>query len=321
MILILERVKTGLKKRKVKVFLLFLLFATLAWLIDNLSQTVISNTTFALEYVNAPEDFLLEKAPKKTIDVRLKALGFQFMGFEIRKRKVQIDLSQINVKDSTYYILPKIYRKQIESQLSKRMEMLEMENDTLFIDLTPLISKRVPVLSRTNIDLTTNYMLEDGVLIFPDYVIIKGPKNEVDTIYSIRTSYVDLPNVSSDFSQKTPLLLPKELKKTSVTPNSVIVSGKVYRFSEKVFSVPVKMINVPEDVKVRMFPDHVNVLCQGKIDALKDLKIIDLKVVVDYDKIEAANENRLEVELDSFPKNLSKATLLTKEIEFILRRQ
>ena len=105
--MIIERIKTGLKKRKVKVFLLFLLFSTVAWLIDNLSESFVSNTTFALEYVNTPEEFLLTKKPKSSIDVRLKAIGFQFVGFEIRKRKVQIDLSKVNVKNGRYYILPK----------------------------------------------------------------------------------------------------------------------------------------------------------------------------------------------------------------------
>ncbi|MFT5738230.1 MAG: hypothetical protein ACI9SG_002582, partial [Maribacter sp.] len=90
MILIIERIKTGLKKRKVKVFLLFLVFSGLAWLINNLSQSFVSNTMFMLEYVNTPQELLLNKNPRATINVRLKAVGFQFVGFEIRKRKVQI---------------------------------------------------------------------------------------------------------------------------------------------------------------------------------------------------------------------------------------
>ncbi|MFT6370290.1 MAG: hypothetical protein ACJAWH_001373, partial [Maribacter sp.] len=61
-----------------------------------------------LEYVNTPQELLLNKKPRETIDVRLKAMGFQFVGFEIRKRKVQIDLSKVNVKDDRYYVLPKV---------------------------------------------------------------------------------------------------------------------------------------------------------------------------------------------------------------------
>jgi len=321
LILIVARVKAGLKKRKVKVFLLFLFCSALAWFINNLSQSFVSDTRFSLEYIQIPDDFLLAATPKKTIEVRLRAIGFQFMGFEIQKQKVQIDLAKLSTKDSKYYILPKVYRKQIVNQLPKNMELIEMESDTLFIDLIKLVSKEVTVLPRSVIELATNYMLEDSILFSPETVILKGPINEVDTITLIRTSPINLTNLSADFSKSISLLLPDGLASSKVIPAAVTVSGRVFRFSEKVLSVPVAMINVPDSVKVRMFPDQVKVLCVGKITALKAIKIEDLKVVADYNQITPETENRLSLLLDSFPTNLNKATLLTKEIEFILRRQ
>lgn len=321
MILIVARVKAGLKKRKVKVFLLFLFCSALAWFINNLSQSFVSDTRFSLEYIQIPDDFLLAATPKKTIEVRLRAIGFQFMGFEIQKQKVQIDLAKLSTKDSKYYILPKVYRKQIVNQLPKNMELIEMESDTLIIDLIKLVSKEVTVLPRSVIELATNYMLEDSILVSPETVILKGPINEVDTITLIRTSPIDLTNLSADFSKSISLLLPDGLASSKVIPAAVTVSGRVFRFSEKVLSVPVAMINVPDSVKVRMFPDQVKVLCVGKITALKAIKIEDLKVVADYNQITPETENRLSLVLYSFPTNLNKATLLTKEIEFILRRQ
>jgi hypothetical protein len=321
LILIIERIKTGLKKRKVKVFLLFLVFASLAWLINNLSQSFISNTTFMLEYVNTPQDLLLNKKPKGTINVRLKAIGFQFVGFEIRKRKVQIDLSKVNVKDNRYYILPKVYRRQIENQLPNSMEVLELENDTLFIDFIRLMVKKVPVIPRTTIDLAKNYMLDGPITVVPSMVTIRGPKSEVDSITAIRTSFLDIENITDDFSQEHALVLHRELTKSTLTPSLVTISGKVFRFSEKVVSVPITMINVPDNIKVRMFPDHVKVLCQGTIKALKSLDTSDFKIIADYGQIEKIANNRLPLRMDDFPENLSKATLLVKEVEFILRRE
>jgi hypothetical protein len=321
LILIVERVRAGLKKRKVKVFLLFLVCSALAWLINTLSQSFVSNTSFALEYVNTPEEFLLAKTPKSTVDVRLKAIGFQFVAFEIRKRKVQIDLSKVNIMDDRYFILPKVYRKQIDNQLPNSIEVLEMDRDTLFVELTKLVIKEVPVIPRTTVDLAKNYMLDGPIRVEPQRVTITGPKNEVDSISAIRTSFINLENITDDFAQKQALVLHRDLKKSKVTPSSVTISGRVLRFSEKVLSVPVHMINVPDNVKVRMFPNEVKVLCQGTIDALKDLEPGDFNIISDYDQIASANENRLPLEMKAFPERLSKATLVTKEVEFILRRE
>ncbi len=319
--MIVSRIKAGLKKRKVKVFLVFLFFSALAWFINNLSKSFISDTSFSLEYVQIPDDFLLAATPKKTIEVRLKAIGFQFMRFEIRKQKVQIDLTKLSTNDSKYYILPNVYRKQIENQLPKNMELLEMESDTLFIDLIKLVSKKVTVVPRTAIELAPNFMLEDSILVSPQSVVLIGPNDEVDSITSIGTAPINLTNLSTDFSQNVNLLLPDALTSSKVIPSTVTVSGKVFRFSEKVLSVPVVMLNVPDSVKVRMFPDEVKVLCVGRIASLKSIKIEDLKVVADYNQITLDSENRLPLILDSLPNALNKATLLTKEIEFILRKQ
>jgi len=318
--LIVDRIRTGLKKRKVKVFLLFLVCSTLAWLINNLSQSYVSNTNFVLEYVNTPEEFLLSKTPKSAIDVRLKAVGFQFVAFEIRKRKVQIDLSKVNVINDRYFILPKVYRKQIDNQLPNSIEVLEMDKDTLFVEFIKLVVKEVPVIARTNVDLAKNYMLDGPISVEPSRVTITGPKNEVDSITAIRTSFINIENITNDFTQEQALVLHRGLKKSKVTPSKVTISGSVLRFSEKVLSVPVHMINIPDSIKVRMFPNEVKVLCQGTIDALKDIDPGDFNVISDYEQIATANENRLPLQIEAFPERLSKATLLTKEVEFILRR-
>lgn len=321
MILIGERLKTGLKKRKVKVFLLFLLFSTLAWLVNNLSQTFVSTTSFTLEYSDPPLDFLLVEIPAKSIDVRLKAVGFRFMSFEIRKQHIKVDLSKISTKNGRYYISPKVFRKQISNQLSKSMELVQMEDDTLFLDLIKLVSKEVPVIARANIDLAANYTLASKVKVTPKTVTLRGPKNEIDTINSVRTSYVELVDVSTDFSKNVSLLLPKMLASSKVDPSAVRVSGEVFRFSEQVVSIPIEMINVPDSVRVRMFPDRVDVLCQGKISELKTIESKDFRVIGDYNAISVDSQNRLPIVLDSFPSSLSKAILQKKEIEFILRRQ
>jgi hypothetical protein len=70
-----------------------------------------------------------------------------------------------------------------------------------------------------------------------------------------------------------------------------------------------------------MFPDHVKVLCQGTIKALKSLNTSDFKIISDYGQIEKVANNRLPLRMDDFPENLSNATLLIKEVEFILRRE
>ncbi|UWX56383.1 YbbR-like domain-containing protein [Maribacter litopenaei] len=252
--MILERIKTGLKKRKVKVFLVFLFFSFLAWFVNNLAQTFTGTTSFNLTYVNVPQEFLLSETPKSELQVRVRAVGFQFIGFGIRKKNIQINLSEVRKKDNRYFIPPSIYRRQIQGQLSNDMELLEMDNDTIFVKFTSLESKEVPVLPRLNITFAKNHVLMDSLVINPKSIIVKGPKVQIDTIQSVYSSFIELKNIDADFSQKVTLVKSRELSETNFNPSSVTISGKVYRFAEQIFEVPVNMLNLPDSVQVRMFP-------------------------------------------------------------------
>ncbi len=319
--MVLEWIRSGLKKRKVKVFLIILVFSALAWFINNLSFSYNSKTYLELDYVNTPKELLLTSIPKKTIEIKLKALGFQFLGFELRKKKVSIDMSKIKSKDSTYYISPDIYRRQIEGQLSNSMTLLEMEDDTLFFDFTTLVTKEVPVLPRVNFNLATNYMLEDSIIVNPSSVTIRGAKNEIDTVSGIRTVYVDLKNVDRDFTKNISLVKPKNLKTTAFSSNTVEISGQVFRFSEKIIEVPVTVINLPDKVQVRTFPDNVQVVCQGKLENMKEFEPDDFQVVADYSNVSGTDNNTLPITLEKYPKDIKNARLLVNEIEFILLRE
>jgi YbbR domain-containing protein len=318
---VLERIKVGLGKRKVKVFLIFLALSALAWFVNNLSFTYVSEANFNLGYTNVPQDFRLSEVPKKTVKVTLRAVGFQFLGFALRKQNVEIDLSKIKKKGAKFYIAPNVYRRQIENQLTSSMEVLDMDRDTLFFDLTKVISKEVPVEARIKYTLDNNYALEDSIAITPKTIIVKGPKSEIDTIDVVQTTLLELGYLKNGFEQSLSLVKPSGLQHTSFSVQKVTVAADVYKFSEKVIKVPVTTINLPKDIEIRTFPEAIEVLCQGTIAVLKDLDSDAFVVEANYAQTKDAKQNMLPVSLKKYPTTLISATLLTDEVEFILRKK
>ena len=318
---LLEWIKTGLKKRKVKVFLVFLLCASLAWLINKLSLTYTNNTTFQVEYINIPEEFLLANTPKDEIQVRLQAAGFQFLGYELKPKRIQLDVSKVMHKDDSYYLTADQIRIQLESQLNNYSTLTDFDSDAIYFDFTSLETKKVPVKALVEMTFATNHILEGGIKVAPDSVQLSGPKSQIDTISQIRTVLFKSENVNSSFSNEIALQLPKQLKGTTFSKQKVMVSGKVVKFSEQVIKVPVHVINLPENIKVRTFPEIVEVRCQGTLEHLKQLEIEDFSVEADYAKVSKATENRLSVKLVKYPRTLNSAVMSTNEVEFILRRE
>ena len=311
----------GWNKRKVKVFSFFLACSALLWFISNLSETYVSNSTFKLVYTNAPDSLLLSHASKDKINVQLRARGFQFLGFNFNPKKIDIDLSEVKKGGNTYYIPEYVYKNQIERKLPTTMTLLNLDTrDTLFFDFSRLYTKMVPVNSKVKIDLEQNYLLDGKLIISPDSIAVKGPSNELDTITGVWTEPRELDGISSDFSTHVPLHKFKALQHTVYSTDSVRISAKVYRFSEKVIDVPVEVINLPKDIEIKTFPDKVAVLCRGKLDQLKNLSPIDFKLIANYDSIKEGGDATLDLELKKIPDNIQSALPLEDKVEYIIKK-
>lgn len=317
----INKIKRSLKKRKVKIFLLFLLCSGLAWFISNLSEDYVSNAVFNLEYVKVPDSLLLDKASKNTVNVKLRAVGFQFLGFNFKNKSVKIDLSQIEMAHSKFYVPQEVYRRQIERQLSGSMTLLEMDRDTLFFDFLKLSSKEVLVSPQIKLDFVQNYLLDGDLEIKPEKITITGPKEEIDTIRSVKSSKLQLSELTSDFTRKIMIIRSQQLKHTTFSSESVSIKGKVARFSEKVIQVPIEVINLPAGTQIRTFPDSVSILCKAKIKELRNLEKSNFQVIADYGVVKEDNAKTLSLKLAKSPKDIYSANLLEAQVEFILKRE
>ena len=310
----------GRFRRKVNIFLVFLVCSCLAWLVSRLSENYTQGTSFDLVYVNVPDSLRLSGASKNSVDVRLRASGFQFLGFNFKSKQIAIDLENLDQKGIQYYIPQKIYRKQIQDQLTASMTLLEADSDTIFFKFQRLHQKEVPVRAEVTVGLGQNYLLEDDLEIHPETIMLNGPIDEVSKVDFISTSQLELADLTSDFERRVALSRAEGLQNTTYSMDSVIVSGKVFRFSEKIVDIPIRVINLPEGTEIRTFPETVSVLCKGKLDRLKVLEASDFDIVGDYNDVSQSRQI-LQLDLLVFPEVLHSAQLLETEVEFILKRE
>jgi len=318
---LIDRIKNGLNKRKVKLFLVLLLCSSLAWFVSNLGEQYTNNATFDINYGSTPDSLLLNSVSKRNIKVRLRASGFQFLMFGFKNKTVVVDLSELEKRGSKYFVSPLSYRSQIENQLSKFITVVDMDRDTLFFNFQKLYRKKVPVIPKVTIDLDQNYLMDKSYSLLPDSITVLGPKKEIDTLKGISTQALVLPHTTTDVSKALKLDLPVHLKNTKYSDRSVIISAKIFRFSEKIFKVPVEVVNVPEGVEIRTFPEMASVLCRGRSSAIKELAVTDFVVTADYSSLRDKSENILELKLVKNPDSLNVVQLRESKVEFILKRQ
>src|SRR5690606_31619291 len=96
-------------------------------------------------------------------------------------------------------------------QLSQQTSLIDLDRDRLVVDLYGVATREIPVKANLRLQMEQNYMLEGEIQISPDPVLVKGPARELDTLREVSTSFLELTNISSDFSREVPLILPKGL--------------------------------------------------------------------------------------------------------------
>lgn len=316
-----NKVLNGLNQKKVKVFSLFLLCSFLAWFISNLSETYESRAYFTLNYRNLPDSLLLGKNSNDQIEAKLRTSGFQFLYYKTFRSRIDIDVSQVEFRDGEYVLDEEVLRRQIDQQLSQNISVLDLDRSVLDVDLYQVDSKKIPVQATLNVQLQQNYILDGKVKISPDSVVVKGPKNEIDTIKSIKTAPIKLTNVNEDFSSEVALVFPKGLDNSIFSIGRATVVGKVSKFSEKVFDVPIQVVNIPEGYQIRTFPNSVTVLCKATIERLKEISASDFEVVADYGQLDGSESSKLFLEITESPQKVYDLKLEENTVNFVLEQQ
>jgi hypothetical protein len=315
-----KQVLKGATKRKVKVFVILLFCSFLAWLVSKLSDTHTDRTTFELVYTNIPDSLFFLGASKDNLTITARGSGWQFLGSRFGTSKLSIDLNDMIYRGNKYFLPAQEYRKQIESKLPEAMTILQMDQDTLFFDFTLMISKKVPVRVDATIDLAQNYIMYGDLQLSPDSVVIRGPLQEIDTIKEARTEALVLSDISDSFKRSLQLLKPSDLVHAVYEQPIVTLSATVFRFSEKIFQVPVEVANLPEGTQIRTFPNTVEVLCKASVERLKEIVPSDFRVIADLADIKE-DSPFLPLYLTEQPDSLPSVQMRQSQVEFILKRE
>lgn len=279
-------IKSVKNNRKIKVFLFFLVLSSIIWMLIELSKSYITPVVFKVEYTNLPKGKLVQKKPISDLELAIKAPGFTLLKYKVKKHKIHLNLKNISKNNSGYYILPNKQIGFLNSQFSNDIEVISVLKDTIYFELGSSISKRVPVIPSLEIQYKPGYNLVEKLKISPDTVTITGSKKYIDSIIELTTNPLKLDNVFEDIETELIIKSPFKIDQISMSTKKVKVTGKVDKFTEGTFKIPVTIINVPNGVKITTFPKEIEVIYQAGLSNFSKITKNDVSVVYDYKQYE-----------------------------------
>jgi YbbR domain-containing protein len=195
---------------------------------------------------------------------------------------------------------------------------MSIRPDTLFFSFDRIISKSVPVIPDIEVLTARQYSVKGSIQIKPDSVILTGPKHIIDTIAGVKTRFRRLSGVDETVSKSFFL---KTSKEYSTSTKKVQLTIPVEQFTEAELRVPIKILNCPDSIDVKIFPDEVTIKCQVAVTDYSQFRQRPFEVILDLNKADLYSSDKIPVEIPNVPPFVNSLRVSPSEVDFLIEKK
>ena len=307
--------------KKWSIFSVCVLTATVFWLFLTFSQTFEYTLNFNLAYQGKPSNKVLMNSPVSQVKVRVKGQGFELFNYTLldKKKVINIDVSQFSVQQkgsmSVYSMNLEKEGNDLFGDKNTALKAVAYSVDTLKLIFDELVTKKLRVETKLNSSLDlSSYVLENERII-PDSVEVKGSKFVLGTTSRIFTQVTQISPSISKNSFKLPL---EEMEGVwSLEFDSVVYELDISAYEKRKFSVPVKCLNCPDSLRIKLFPSYADVAFMATPKQFAKITPDDFSLLVDFHDILPTTEKLL-IKLAEFPQGIKELALSPAKAEFLV---
>jgi hypothetical protein len=303
--------------KKIRTFLLFLALACIIWVLTKFSREYTATISGNIKYSNLPENTVLGDGNPDKFAFEVTANGFKFLQYQLNTPEIEIPVANYLPDDTN--------RITIESGELNRLISAELENDVsisnlsinqLIVNLDKVASRIIPVELKVDIKFREGFKAVDGEIISPDSLKVSAPANELNSLVSVSTKEVTLTDVHENVELELQLDLPENTS-WKVEPEIVTYKLSVTEFTQKKLSVPIEIINLPADTKVKIIPKTLNITFDVAMQDFNNITASDFKVVCDYASKDG-EDNFMIAEIIRQPDAILNLEVSEKKIDFLI---
>lgn len=317
-------------RKRISVYLVFVLLATVLWFYRALDDTYVADIKFPAEFINFPANKILITQPPKKIILKVRGNGYTILNNIINPSDLPFDVNNfalINPSNDSILSLRLVTRNARESirqyldEENNELEIISISPDTINFNFAKTKSARLPVkpqFSHPGELFARQYIANGPFIIIPDTAIVIGPANIIDTLSCIYTNPIDLILLEDSATVKSVLQIPNDTK-SSV--NSVTVTIPVDQFTETNFEVEILKKHEPDSINLVLFPKTVKVNYQVTHSYYSKITPSDFRPYVDFYNIDTSNTLRnpkLKIFLDSLPQQVHNVTVYPTMVDYLI---
>lgn len=265
------------------------LFAAILWLFVISEHQYTHIIEIPIQIRNIREGKTLKGEAPLTARVRFQGTGRALLKSLLLKSisdfKLVLDLERISTEYdfhlNDYYGR---YSQNVVIPKGFELEFVEVvDPPSIHIDLTDYMIKPVQVLGNIVVEISPGFVQVGPVLMDPQTIELKGPKEAIRDIDTVETEFTELLNLQAPVDIAIPVNL-DFARVVEAAPSAIRIRVNVQEIGERIISgIPVIIRNKSDGMRIFANPSTVSLALTGGVDYIASLQPSDIEVVLDFE--------------------------------------
>ncbi len=205
----------------------------------------------------------------------------------------------------------------ISSQVSNELQIIEIQPDSLYFEFDRIVKRKVKVKPNITYELKKQYYVSGEITTDPDSVVVAGAQSLLDTLQYVYTKFQHYTDLDKNIQRNVQL---EVYVNSSITPKRVILKIPLEEFTEKQLIVPVRIVDVPDSLLIKPFPDKVKVSFMVGLSHFSEITAKDFRFTVSYSDI-AEKKEMLPISLEANAQNIRSVSFVPEQVEYLIEKK
>ena len=187
----------------------------------------------------------------------------------------------------------------------------------LFKLLEKLGRKKVKVSTNDELIFLSGYNKFQDWDIKPDSILVSGPISIIDTLHKVPTILIKYDNINSDINDFVELSKIHSLLEYNA--EFVEINLMVKKYTEKTLTSPINMINLPDSLSIKLFPQILEVSFTVPIESAESISSNDFSFSCNYLDSDLGKKDILIINLDKKPEIVTRVKWEPTYVNYLIR--
>jgi hypothetical protein len=301
-------------KHKVVIIIFSFLFSLIVWGSITLSDQFFSSYDLKVKAINNPSGYVCGITNPETVAVKLKAKGWQLINLNFNPSSeflVSVDRDSGLIDVDAYDQIPE------NAWLGSGVTIIDISPRNISLKVEKIEIKKIKVEANTNPTYQFGYGLATPIRVYPDSVLVAGPKSVVEKTYTIKTKIVSPKSLDRETRIITEL---ENLPGFEYKQNRVELTFDVQRIVDNLFEgIKVVVKNIPSDRDVVLIPNVISCSLRGGINNIGKISSDQIIASIEYKDIVLDTLGSIKPTI-KIPPNAELLYTKPEELRYIIKR-